>query len=33
MALFTFERLLNILETICTIILTAVEKLKKDDTD
>lgn len=31
MALFTFERLLGILETVCTIILTAIDKLKKDD--
>lgn len=35
MALFTFERLLSIIETICTILLSAIEKLKdsasKDD--
>lgn len=28
MALFTFERLLAIIETICTILLSAIEKLK-----
>lgn len=28
MALFTFERLLSIIETICTILLSAIEKLK-----
>lgn len=31
MALFTFERLLGILETICSIILAAIEKLKGND--
>lgn len=29
MALFTFERLLNIVETICNILLAAIEKLKE----
>lgn len=34
MALFTFERLLSIVETICTILLSAIEKLKdKDEKD
>lgn len=28
MALFTFERLLNILEIVCNILLSAIEKLK-----
>lgn len=33
MALFTFERLLNIVETICSILLSAIDKLKDKDKD
>lgn len=31
MALFTFERLLNIIETVCNILLAAIEKLKDSE--
>lgn len=31
MALFTFERLLSIIETVCNILLAAIEKLKDKD--
>lgn len=30
MAIFTFERLLSILETVCNIILAAIERLKPE---
>ena len=33
MALFTFERLLSIIETVCNILLAAIEKLKDRDTE
>lgn len=33
MSLISFDRLLGIIETICEIILSAVERLKKDDSD
>lgn len=31
MSLLSFDRLLSILETVCEIILSAIDKLKKDD--
>lgn len=31
MSIISFDRLLSIIETICDIILSAVERLKKDD--
>lgn len=33
MSIISFDRLLGIIETICEIILSAVERLKKDDSD
>lgn len=33
MSIISFDRLLGIIETICEIILSAVERLKKDDSE
>lgn len=33
MSLISFDRLLSIIETICDIILSAISRLKKEDTE
>lgn len=33
MSLVSFDRLLSIIETICDIILSAIQRIKKEDTE